>query len=98
MDYHLEQVDEYHDSPMRDAKWVAELTGLRVKQVYTLACEGVIPAERYGRLLRFNETEVRAWKASCRVAPKPTLEVLPPSTSVPADDDDFKVLAVRLCG
>ena len=98
-----EQCVKRHLSPIRDAKWVADVTGLSQKQVYALAAEGTIPAFRPSeRTVRFREDEVLAYIESTRIRPRPTLKSIETPTTVldcvDGDCDEFKVEAVRRCG
>lgn len=48
--------------PLRDAKYVKELLGLRSEQrVYECARLGLIPSVRIGRQVRFDEDALREW-------------------------------------
>ena len=94
-----EQCVKRHLSPIRDAKWVADVTGLSQKQVYALAAEGTIPAFRPSeRTVRFREDEVLAYIESTRIRPRPTLKSIETPTTVLDCDDDgrqhFKVEAM----
>jgi len=39
---------------------VCELLGMRIKHIYRLVDHGVIPAYRFGRLIRFRRAEIDA--------------------------------------
>ncbi len=84
---------------MRDARWVADLTGLRRKQVYALAARYVIPgAYKFGKAWRFREDEVRKWVETCSLASATVrgLRVSEPPTSLFMEaDDSYTVKAVR---
>ena len=44
-----------------DAQDVGGILNLRTKQVYMLAKQGIVPAVRVGRLLRFDPAAIRRW-------------------------------------
>jgi excisionase family DNA binding protein len=54
---------------MLTAKQVADMLGLSRSKVYDLANRSVLPSYRFDGALRFDEADVAAFKAACRVAP-----------------------------
>ena len=46
-----------------DAQGAGDILNLRIKQVYMLAKQGIVPAVRVGRLLRFDPVALRRWIA-----------------------------------
>jgi len=87
-------------SPARDAKWVSRIIGCSVSQAYAKAASGEIPAFKCGRVVRFREDEVLAYREECRIRPRPTLMSAPTPPRVLSHDDheDFRIMAVRRCG
>ncbi len=51
---------------LRNANWLAERLGVRPGRVYQLVREGVIPAVRIGRSVRFDEEQVEDFIAKLR--------------------------------
>ena len=49
--------------PLLSAEDVGDLLSLRTKQVYRLARQGIVPAVRVGRLLRFDPAALDRWIA-----------------------------------
>lgn len=54
-----------------DAKRVSELLGIKARTVYDLAYSGRLACYRIGGAVRFDPADVEAFKASCRVEPRP---------------------------
>ncbi len=52
---------ERHLSPMLTAAEASAILRVRVPQVYALARDGVIPAVRVGRAVRFNRDQLMRW-------------------------------------
>jgi excisionase family DNA binding protein len=48
---------------------VAEYLGVNPRTVYRLIDEGELPAYKFGRVIRLQETDVVAFVERCRIAP-----------------------------
>ena len=61
------------DEPLMTAAAAAALLGLSPRTVYALAASGALPHDRLGAAVRFSASDLRAFKAACRVeAREPT--------------------------
>jgi excisionase family DNA binding protein len=48
---------------------VAEYLGVNTRTVYRLIDEGELPAYKFGRVIRLQEADVKAFIERCRIAP-----------------------------
>lgn len=49
----------------------AQMTGMKVNTLYTLALRRALPSLKIGKMRRFMESDLRAWLASNRVEARP---------------------------
>ena len=76
-----------------DIRWLstaeaARRLGVSLRTLYKFIDEGLVPAYKFGRVIRLQETEVDSFISGARIEPG-TLEHLYPESKVGAVDDDL---------
>lgn len=58
---------------MLTATQAAQVLGVSKRTIYTLAAKGLLPCYRIGSVIRFEQADLDAYKASCRSASTPAI-------------------------